>query len=351
MDCDDIMPDDASAMNLHITDPVYEMKGCVKPHPEFEIFDLIENFDPIPRKFEEDDTILLDRNSVYIFKVKESLNLRGTGICGQATGKSTFGRLDILTRLLVSFPDSYDVVPLEFGGILWVEICPITFPIKIKKGQSLNQLRLFKGLPEVCRINNRDLSLWGNLILGKCGDSPASRENLTLNLSEDPSLGNSICAYGAKPSEGDEIQALDLTINLEQGDFITISDYWETLKPTVKRPLALGIEPERFYILRSQERFKLPKSVAIYCQAVAETLGELRIHYAGFVHPRFGEGREDEKGAPLIFEVRGHNVRTYLQDGETLARLEYYSMSQDAEEYSCNYSSQELTLSKYFKDQ
>jgi hypothetical protein len=91
--------------------------------------------------------------------------------------------------------------------------------------------------------------------------------------------------------------------------------------------------------------------VAIYCQAVAETLGELRIHYAGFVHPRFGEGREDEKGAPLIFEVRGHNVRTYLQDGETLARLEYYSMSQDAEEYSCNYSSQELTLSKYFKDQ
>jgi len=88
--------------------------------------------------------------------------------------------------------------------------------------------------------------------------------------------------------------------------------------------------------------------VAIYCQAITETLGELRIHYAGFVHPRFGEERNDNKGAPLIFEVRGHNLKAFLQHGETLARLEYYYMSEDAERYNPSYSDQELTLSKYF---
>lgn len=198
---DEIKPDDASSINLHITDPVYRMRGSIKPHPDYEILDLIENFEPETLQFDEDETISLERDNVYIFKVRESLNLKGTGLSGQATGKSTFGRLDILTRLLVSSADSYDVVRPDFLGTLWVEITPITFPIKIKKGQSLNQLRLYKGLPEVCRINKRDLKLWGNLVFGKCGDSLPSPENLTLNLSEDPSLGNNICAFAAKSPE------------------------------------------------------------------------------------------------------------------------------------------------------
>jgi len=127
--------------------------------------------------------------------------------------------------------------------------------------------------------------------------------------------------------------------------------YWD---PISEEDGSLMIEPERFYILRSKERILLPLDVAVYCQAVTEDLGEIRIHYAGFVHPGFGFFRNEngKKGTPLIFEVRGHNVNTFLQDGETLARIVYYKMAKPVSEEDArkadSYGKQELTLSGYF---
>lgn len=337
-----------ASIDLHITDDVYRLKGSFKPKPDLDIPALLNAYKEENLSF-QNGVISLEKGKAYIFRVKEHLDLKDTPICALATGRSTFGRLDILTRLLTSNSDSYDEVRKDYTGSLWVEVIPITLPIKIKKDEAFNQLRFFKGDLPVSRIRKEDLPLWGNLILDEEGNPIEPHHNLTLNLHEDPKLEKEICAYVAKTSEkGKEVPELDLTIDLQQGCH-SISDYWETLPPTMKEPLSLEIEPEKFYILRSCERFKLPKSVAIYCQAISETLGELRIHYAGFVHPRFSENRRDGKGAPLIFEVRGHNIKTYLQHGETLARLEYYSMSADAGEYECPYSDQELMLSKYFE--
>jgi dCTP deaminase len=119
----------------------------------------------------------------------------------------------------------------------------------------------------------------------------------------------------------------------------------------------IEIETEKFYILRSKERFRLPNDVAVYGQAVTETLGEIRIHYAGFVHPLFGFLRKDNKGTPLTFEVRGHNVRSFLRDGEALAKIRFYRMSaphkltkKETEKAQDDlYQNQELQLSSYFK--
>ena len=80
----------------------------------------------------------------------------------------------------------------------------------------------------------------------------------------------------------------------------------------------------------------------------------MRIHYAGFAHPFFGRQRSDGTiGTPLIFEVRGHQVNVSLADGEKMANLIFYRMSQDcAEELSPSdkYDNQTLQLSKFFAD-
>jgi dCTP deaminase len=103
----------------------------------------------------------------------------------------------------------------------------------------------------------------------------------------------------------------------------------------------------------------VPKEVAIYCRASDETMGEMRIHYAGFVHPYFGLFREDgKKGTPLIFEVRGHQVPVSLADKEKMANLIFYRMSEDAPTLSeedkrkeaKGYGSQDLKLSKFFAE-
>jgi len=116
----------------------------------------------------------------------------------------------------------------------------------------------------------------------------------------------------------------------------------------------LKIEKEQFYILRSKEKIAVPPGIAIYCRASDETIGEMRIHYAGFVHPWFGLLRSDgTKGTPLIFEVRGHQVHVSLADGEKMANLIFYRMSQDAskpDEAEDAYGSQTLKLSKFFAE-
>jgi dCTP deaminase len=80
------------------------------------------------------------------------------------------------------------------------------------------------------------------------------------------------------------------------------------------------------------EHISLSGEIAVYCRAIDETIGEMRIHYAGFVHPLFGRERKDRKhGTPLIFEVRGHDVGVTLTDGEKMARLTFYRMSEACE--------------------
>jgi len=341
---------DHSSIDLHISDIGYKMKGSVKPLNDGDINSIIHSYKGKKDNFEKNGKFYLKKGQTYIFQLEESLNLEETKISGHATGKSTYGRLDILTRLLSNFSVSFDTIATDYKGSLWVEVTPITFPIIIEPGISLNQLRLLKGEPRNCRIKEEELHLWGSLI--KSESKEENQNNLTLSLDEDPILGKDICAFKAIEIE-DENSFIDLTKDFSKNENrYDPKKYWEPVSVSVSNEEEhLPIEKERFYILRSSERFTLPRSVAIYCQAVTETLGELRIHYAGFVHPLFGKGRADDSGAPLIFEVRGHNIETILRDGETLAKLEYYWMSQDAveEQKDSPYNNQELTLSKIFK--
>jgi dCTP deaminase len=99
----------------------------------------------------------------------------------------------------------------------------------------------------------------------------------------------------------------------------------------------------------------VPKGIAVYCRAIDETIGEMRIHYAGFVHPFFGLDRGDgTRGTPLIFEVRGHDVDANLIHGEKMARMTFYRMSEDAvPDQDTNkqaYNEQTLKLSTFFGD-
>ncbi len=346
--------EDASSIDLHLTEPIYKLRGCVKPTKNQDITVLCKTFTKELLKFDSEGIITLEPRETYVFTIMEDINFIDALFCGQATGKSTFGRLDILTRLLTNNSDIYDHVDIGYQGSLWIEVTSITFPIKLKKGMSLNQLRIYKGRPQACCIPKNDLGLWGDLILDENGnkiEDTSKLDSLTLNLNEDPGSGKGICAFAVKKEiKMTENSVLDLTIDVDNGEYIEAGKYWDKLTAKTVNPSTIEIEPERFYILRSRERFKLPESVAIYCQAVTENLGELRIHYAGFAHPCFGTDRNDNKGAPLIFEVRGHNINALLQHGETLARLDYYYMSKDATSVCIpSYHDQELTLSKFFK--
>lgn len=338
---------DLSAFDLHLSRHGYEMKGSMKVSCQEDVDKIIGDY--CKTQLPDNGPWTLQTGHTYIFRLQEYPTLHKEAMfCGKATGKSSIGRLDVLTRPMVNNCPSYDTIKDEgYKGSLYLEITPITFPIRVRKGHALSQLRLFRGLPEWSELNDKELPLFGSMILMEDGKpKQQSITDLTVNLSPDK---NGISAFATK--EKKEIKENELVVDLTKGEAShDPKDFW------VEAPTKNGtleIEPERFYILRSKERFRLPPDVAVYCQAISETLGELRIHYAGFVHPRFGCVQDN--GTPVIFEVRGHNVKAILRDGETLAHIKFYRMSERCSEQcleskKSGYEKQELKLSKYFKE-
>lgn len=305
-----------------------------------------------------------EEKNVYVFRLKEIVRFgEYDKLCGKATGRSTLGRLDLLIRLVADDADCYDFVPTtQDGSPIYAEIIPITFDVIVKEGCPVSQLRLFLGEPELNKISVEELQkiYKDDLLRDEKGNLPREgkfTKRLTVNLNPDKALKDKPCAFRAKTHSCPPINIATLEEEFKKTkeskeykpNLLNPQDYWEPLQPKGKEKLLL--KKERFHILRSRERLCLPPHVAVACEAVAEELGELRIHYAGFAHPWFGRNREDEKGTPLIFEVRGHNFDTYLRHKEALATLEFYRMSDsvDREEES-EYDKQELKLSKYFED-
>jgi dCTP deaminase len=352
---------DHSSIDLSLADEAYEMiKGSVKPaDPPYDEFITKKNKLAKRHKPLSDGSYKLERDTTYVFKLQETLEepFRQAGVFhGQATAKSTVGRVDVLARLIVDGMRTYerfDAEGLKKGlGAMYLEITPITFDVKVRPDKSLSQLRLFYGDPDDVTINSK--LLYHTVFRDPQHDDASLAVSLSEATVGDPK---------GTPVKGIAFRSKNRSSSWEPiklwkpNDKPNPCDYWDLEVPD--KSGRLYIEPNSFYILRSKERLCVPKGVAIYCRASDETMGEMRIHYAGFVHPYFGKFRRDRtRGAPLIFEVRGHQVPVSLADSEKMANLIFYRMSEDPKdltkkeqkEEAKGYSSQDLKLSQFFAD-
>jgi dCTP deaminase len=340
---------DHSSLDLHLTAEAFKMKGSIKPcGGEYSVFyqnkKLAEPLRP-NRKGEFE----LFRNQTYIFKILENFSplVKESNIYAQATAKSSIGRVDVVARLIVDGMHVYEYMEPKgvSSGNMFLEITPITFNVKVKAGISLSQIRFFVDNPSKSIISSESISK--TVLRGGIHNDGT----LSIDLSNEVVGGLKVAAFsgwGVKDGNKEFVP-------LWGKETLQPYSFWKCIPSDfIEGKARLTIEPDKFYILRSKERIALPKGVAVYCQAMDETLGEMRIHYAGFAHPFFGMNRADEKdGTPLIFEVRGHNVKVNLTHGEKLAKLVFYRMSEDCklnkEHVSEKYNNQELQLSKLFK--
>lgn len=346
----------ASAIDLPLGDQYWEMEGSCRTGEKYKVLDLISEYSKHPQEQKSlgSDLVLLKKHNVYLFKADCELDLTGKKIKGKATARSSIGRLDVLVRLLVNESDTFDFVDEEKKHDLYVEVTPISFDLEVKQGTVLSQLRLFKG-------KENDISLTrGELFHEEDDDFPVLDENgeinrdpcikhpeeilfpFRLNLKPDPLTGYS--AFVAKKWE--DLQGLP-PIDPDKEQHYDPCKYWE---PKECKNKTILLEPDRLYIMRSKERLRIPAHLALECQSYTTQMGEWRIEYAGFAHPFFGRLRNDDRGAPIMFEVRGHNVPTILTDGIPLGNVRFLRMSQKAEKPEIStYDEQELALSKCFK--
>ena len=87
---------------------------------------------------------MLETGCVYIVPLLESLALPAD-IAAAANPKSSTGRLDVFTRVITDRARGFDRIEPGYHGPLYAEISPKTFPVLVREGTRLSQLRLRRG--------------------------------------------------------------------------------------------------------------------------------------------------------------------------------------------------------------
>jgi dCTP deaminase len=281
----------------------------------------------------------------YLIELREQLNLPDY-LRAKANPKSSTGRLDIFTRVITDHGPQFDEIRPGYRGKLYLEVVPISFPIKVKEGFSLNQLRLTAGTSQTLSDDEIRKKHDQYTVL-RVGDRPVSQADLALSnglfLSLDLHGGaDGIVGYKAKSYT----RLLDLTGPIP----LNVTDFWE---PVVReRGDRIVLEPESFYLLLSRERVSIPPELASEMVAYDPTSGELRTHYAGFFDPGFGWGN-DVPGSRAALEVRAHDVPFMIEDGQAVCKLSFEKMARKPTRLyggssASHYQGQETTLSKFF---
>ena len=295
---------------------------------------------------------LLEPGVVYIIPLLERLRLPDD-VQGVANPKSTTGRLDVFTRLITEHGDQFDRVPKGYKGLLYVEVSSRTFPIRVKHGMKLNQLRFVRGnsLDPIRNGELRQLAKEQNLLYDSEGrpsrpttDRIGEGIELTVDLEGDNR--SSIVAYRAKDSPR--------AIELDKVDHYDPADYWEAIPRPRQGHIILA--KGGFYLLASKGRVSVPLSHAAEMMAHDPSMGEFRVHYAGFFDPGFGYGSKkgDICGTKAVLEVRAYEVPILLEDNDKVGRLHYYPMAAIPDKVygtsiGSSYQQQGLALSKQFK--
>jgi len=301
--------------------------------------------------FDITDGGILEKNAIYLIPLMEELALPSS-LYGLANPKSSTGRLDMFTRVIVDKGHRFDEIPRGYRGKLYLEIISRSFPVKVHAGLSLNQLRLTYAQSPTLGKQGLELKYKNHPILfDRNGfvipfDQIKVESGIYISLDFSGEQPESIIAYKAKTNS--------TVIDLSKIRHYKADEFWEPIYRNKKNRLIL--EPESFYIMMSKER------VCIWPDWLAEMIayepnsGELRTHYAGFFDSGFGWNGTDElmnQGTRAVMEVRPHDVPFMVEDGQTFCRLKFEKVVERPEKVyglalNSNYHSQGLALSKYF---
>jgi dCTP deaminase len=282
---------------------------------------------------------VLETGCVYIVALLESMALP-KDLAAIANPKSSTGRLDVFTRVIADGVNAFDGIGAGYHWPLYAEICPQTFPIVVRKGSRLNQIRFRSGAPRDDDLDLIELQRRERLIA--CDHADVDRGiALSVDLVGDQ---DGLVGYRAKRHTG--------LVDVDARAACRVADYWEPIRRSDDGRLIL--DPDQFYILASKEAVHVPPTHAAEMVPFNPLVGEFRVHYAGFFDPGFGHAAAGGAGAKAVLEVRSHKVPFILEHGQIVGRLLYERMCEVPEvlygsDLKSHYQGQGLKLSKHFR--
>ncbi len=335
LDRDQIQP---ASLDLRLGKFAWRVRASFLPGASHTVAQKLERF--ALHKIDLSVGAVLETGCVYLVPLLETLNLPGA-IEASANPKSSTGRLDIFTRVITDHGQGFDRIEAGYCGPLYLEISPSTFPVVVRTGSRLSQIRFRQGQ---ARLGDEELLALHNRETLVASSAP-NIHNGGIGLSIDLTGGlDGIVGYRGKRHTG--------VIDVDRKAAHEVLDFWEPIRERGTGDLVL--DPDEFYILVSREAVHVPPLYAAEMVPFDPLVGEFRVHYAGFFDPGFGHAKAGGAGARAVLEVRSHEVPFILEHGQLVGRLVYEHMRERPEKLygaglESNYQAQGLKLSKHFR--
>jgi dCTP deaminase len=324
-----------ASLDLRLGEIAYRVRASFLPGPRTTVADRISALKL--HQISLAASAVLETGCVYIVPLMERLVLPAD-IAAAANPKSSTGRLDVFTRVIADSTRGFDRIGAGYRGPLYAEISPRTFPVLVRAGSRLSQIRFRRGSAALDATALAELHASERLV---DDDDAYVSEGIAVGV--DLKGFGSLIGYRAKRHTG--------LIDVDQRDGYEVADFWE---PIAAREGKLILDPDEFYILASKEAVQVPPDYAAEMVPFDPLVGEFRVHYAGFFDPGFGYAGAGGKGARAVLEVRSREVPFILEHGQIVGRLIYERMLARpgklyGEGIGSNYQAQSLKLSKHFR--
>src|SRR5580704_12650414 len=282
---DQIQP---ASLDLRLGEAAFRVRASFLPGPGATVAERIDDL-----KLHEitlGDGAVLETGCVYIVPLQESMALPAD-IAAAANPKSSTGRLDVFTRVIADQTRGFDRIEAGYHGPLYAEISPRTFPVLVREGSRLSQMRFRRGEAQLDAAALAELNARERLV-----DSPDADVGTGVSVSVDLSgTGpDNLVGYRAKRHTG--------LIDVERRAGYAVTEFWEPI--AAREDASLILDPNEFYILSSKESVQVPPDYAAEMVPFDPLVGEFRVHYAGFFDPGFGYAGAGGRGARAVLEVR-----------------------------------------------
>ena len=296
--------------------------------------------------FDLTDGAILERGHCYVIPLLEHV-VKPLPYAIRANPKSSTGRLDLFTRLLADHNGRFEQVQPGYTGPLYLEIEPRSFPVRVRTGLSLCQIRFAVGRAV---LSDEEL-------VAEYDKAPLlfHADGTPVALDEDR-LDRGLCMGVAIRRDADVrgpigyvARRYTSVVDMAENGAYDIHDYFDEIaEPPSGRYI---VEPEEFYIFASKERIRVPTHLAAEMKCYDVGIGELRTNYAGFFDNGFGE----PQGTRAVLEVRPHDVPFLVEDGQVFFKLQFFRALEEPEvaygdrRLGSHYQGQGLKLSKHFR--
>jgi dCTP deaminase len=332
---DQIQP---ASLDLRLGKVAYRVRASFLPGPQTTVAERIDELKL--HEFALTDGAVLETNCVYIVPLLESLALPDD-VAAAANPKSSTGRLDVFTRVIADRTRGFDRIGAGYHGPLYAEISPKTFPVLVREGSRLSQIRFRRGHAQLDATSLRALH-----------DRERLTDDADADVGDGIAVGVDLAGLGPDGLVGYRAKRHTGVIDVERRGGYDLAEFWEPM--AARKDKSLILDPDEFYILASKEAVQVPPDYAAEMVPFDPLVGEFRVHYAGFFDPGFGYEGAGGRGARAVLEVRSREVPFILEHGQIVGRLVYESMlARPTTLYGMgigsNYQAQGLKLSKHFR--